>query len=307
MVETMVRQGHPPKDASDPVRRARLGGWARIVALVAALVGVLSAVAIPFLPVRVDTATVSWPQRGTITSIESPLVAYAPAALSATVPCAALSTLAESGGVAVSTIPRQSADMERYGFVVKVVADTPDRPGRVDVVSRSTLLWTAPLADVLGNTCAISVAISPQEAAVTATGLGSAGATVPTDLRPQVVGVFSELTGAPPADLAVQVVADSRYTTSPTWIKLAVIVLCLLATALSLFALHRLDALDGRSARRFLPQRWWRLRPVDWLVFAVLVVWHFIGANTSDDGYILGMARGARSSGTMSNYYLSLI
>ncbi|MGW6729740.1 arabinosyltransferase domain-containing protein [Nocardia sp. NPDC055029] len=303
MVETIVRQGHPPKDASEPARRARLGGWARIVALVAALVGVLSAIAIPFLPVRVDTATVSWPQRGTTTSIESPLVAYAPAALSATVPCAALSTLAESGGVAVSTIPHQSADMEKYGFVVKVVADTPDRPGRVDVVSRSTLLWTAPLADVLGNTCAISVAISPQEAAVTATGLGASGATVPADLRPQVVGVFSELTGAPPADLAVQVVADSRYTTSPTWIKLAAIVLCLLATALSLFALHRLDALDGRSARRFLPQRWWRLRPVDWLVFAVLVVWHFIGANTSDDGYILGMARGARSSGTMSNYY----
>ncbi|UGT46657.1 arabinosyltransferase domain-containing protein [Nocardia asteroides] len=302
MVETIVRQGHPPEDVSEPARRAA-GGWARVVAIVAALIGVLSAVALPFLPVRVDTATVSWPQRGTTTSVESPLVAYAPAALSATVPCAALGTLAETGGVAVSTIPRQSADMEKYGFVVKVVADTAERPGRVDVVSRSTLLWTVPLADVLGSGCAISVRLTPDEAAVTTTGLAASGAVLASDLRPQVVGVFSELTGAPPADLAVRVVADSRYITSPSAIKLAAIVLCLVATAISLFALHRLDALDGRSARRFLPQRWWRLRPVDWLVFAVLAVWHFIGANTSDDGYILGMARGARSSGNMSNYY----
>ncbi|WP_165914876.1 arabinosyltransferase domain-containing protein [Nocardia alba] len=301
VVETIVRQGHPPKDVSEPARRAR-PGWARIVAIVAGLIGILSAAVIPFLPVRVDAATVSWPQQGSPAAVESPLVAYAPAALSATVPCAALSSLAATGGVAVSTVPRQSADMEKYGFVVKVVADTAERPGRVDVVSRSTLVWTAPLADVLDRSCALTIAITPQESTVTTTGLGD-GAAVAADLRPQVVGVFSELTGAAPADLAVRVDVDARYTSSPTWLKLAAIVVCLLATAVSLLALHRLDALDGRSARRFLPQRWWRLRPVDWLVFSVLLVWHFIGANTSDDGYILGMARGARSSGNMSNYY----
>ena len=133
VVETIVRQGHPPKDVSGPARRAR-PGWARIVAIVAGLIGILSAAVIPFLPVRVDAATVSWPQQGSPAAVESPLVAYAPAALSATVPCAALSSLAGTGGVAVSTVPRQSADMEKYGFVVKVVADTAERPGRVDVV-----------------------------------------------------------------------------------------------------------------------------------------------------------------------------
>ncbi|MBC7303209.1 MAG: arabinosyltransferase [Nocardia sp.] len=301
MVETIVRQGHPPRNVPEPARRDR-PGWARIVAIVAGLIGVLSAAVIPFLPVRVDAATVSWPQQGSPAAVESPLIAYAPAALSATVPCAALSSLAGTGGVAVSTVPRQSADMEKYGFVVKVVADTAERPGRVDVVSRSTLVWTAPLAEVLDRSCALTIAITPQQSSVTTTGLGE-GASVAADLRPQVVGVFSELTGAAPADLAVRVDVDARYTSSPTWLKLAAIVLCLLATAVSLFALHRLDALDGRSARRFLPQRWWRLRPVDWLVFSVLLVWHFIGANTSDDGYILGMARGAQSSGNMSNYY----
>ncbi|MFD3593332.1 arabinosyltransferase domain-containing protein [Nocardia sp. NPDC058640] len=302
VVETIVRQGHPPRDVSESARgdRAR---WVRTVAIVAALIGILSAAAIPFLPVRVDAATVSWPQQGSPAAVEAPLIAYAPAALSATVPCSALSSLAATGGVAVSTVPRQSADMEKYGFVVKVVADTAERPGRVDVVSRSTLVWTAPLTDVLDRSCALAIAITPAEATVTTTGLTSSGAILAADLRPQVVGVFSELTGAAPADLSVRVDVDARYTSSPTWLKLAAIVLCLLATAVSLFALHRLDALDGRTARRFLPQRWWRLRPVDWLVFSVLLVWHFIGANTSDDGYILGMARGAQSSGNMSNYY----
>ncbi|MEV0686488.1 arabinosyltransferase domain-containing protein [Nocardia sp. NPDC050378] len=301
MVETIVRQGHPPRGASEPVRPGS-PGWARVVAIVAGLIAVLSAAAIPFLPVRVDAASVSWPQQGSPASVEAPLVAYAPAALTATVPCAALSSVAATGGVVVSTVPRQSADMEKYGFVVKVVADTPERPGRVDVVSRSMLVWTAPLAEVLDRSCALTVTLSPTGSTVTTTGLGE-GATLAGDLRPQVVGVFSELTGAAPADLAVRVDVDSRYITSPTWPKLAVIALCVLATLVALFALHRLDAADGRSARRFLPQRWWRLRPVDWLVFAVLGVWHFIGANTSDDGYILGMARGARSSGNMSNYY----
>ncbi|MFF2087638.1 arabinosyltransferase domain-containing protein [Nocardia sp. NPDC058176] len=303
MVETIVRQGHPPKDASGPARRGDRPGWARTVAIVAGLIAVLTAVAIPFLPVRVDAATISWPQQGSPAAVESPLVAYAPAEMSATIPCAAFGSLAESGGVVASTVPRQSADMERYGFVVKVVADTEERPGRVDVVSRSTLIWTAALADVRDRACGLAIAITPQQATVTPTGVDLPGATLDRDLRPQVVGVFSELTGAAPADLAVTIDVDSRYISSPTWLKLSAIALCLLATALALFALHKLDARDGRSPRRFLPQRWWRLRPVDWLVFSVLGVWHFIGANTSDDGYILGMARGAQSSGNMSNYY----
>ena len=33
------------------------------------------------------------------------------------------------------------------------------------------------------------------------------------------------------------------------------------------------------------------------------LVWHVIGANSSDDGYILGMARVADHAGYMSNYF----
>nr|WP_324192524.1 arabinosyltransferase domain-containing protein [Nocardia cyriacigeorgica] len=304
MADTMVWAGERPGETTEPrPAPADRGGWARPVAIVAALIGALCALAVPFLPVRMDAATITWPQDDAARSVAAPLVSYAPIGLTAEVPCAAISQLADSGGVVFSTIPRQSADMERYGFVVKVVADTPERPGRVDAVSRNTLLWSAPLDQVRGQGCALSIDVSTARAAVTVAGAGPAGAATERDLRPQVVGVFSDLAGAVPDGMRVDVEVDSRYATSPTPIKLIVIALAVLATLVSLVALYRLDRLDGRRSRRFLPSRWWRLTPVDWVVFATLGVWHFIGANTSDDGYILGMARGAQSSGYMSNYY----
>ena len=74
-------------------------------------------------------------------------------------------------------------------------------------------------------------------------------------------------------------------------------------TVIALGALHVLDTADGMRHRRFLPPRWWSLTPLDGLVTAVLVWWHFVGANTADDGYILTMARVSEHAGYMANYY----
>ncbi|MFG2188223.1 arabinosyltransferase domain-containing protein [Nocardia iowensis] len=275
----------------------------RLLALVSGLLAFLTAVSLPFLPVRQDQSSVVWPQTAAVTSVTAPLITYAPTNLAAQIPCAAFGALADSGGVVVSTIPRQSPDLERYGFVVKVVPDTADRAGRVDVVSRNTLLWSSPLSAVRDRSCSVAIEMNTQRSTVSAPGLADSDKEFATDIRPQVVGVFSELTGAAPSGLHVNVQVDSRFSASPTPLKLAAMVLAALATLVALVALYRLDGLDGRKSRRFLPARWWRLQPADYLVFATLLVWHFIGANTSDDGYILGMARAARSSGFMSNYY----
>ncbi|QIS10962.1 arabinosyltransferase domain-containing protein [Nocardia arthritidis] len=307
MADTMVWAGQPSVEDSEhgTADNDRRGGWARRVAIIAGLLGFVLAAAVPFLPVRQEAASVDWPQAANAVNVESPLLSYAPLDLSMQVPCSALTALAASGGTVLSTIPRQSADVERYGLVVKVVADTAERPGRVDVVSRNTLLWSAPLSAVRDQACGLAIDISAANATVSVTGGGptDSGKVTAGDLRPQVVGVFTELTGAVPQGMRVHIAVDSRFSTSPTPLKLAVIVLCLIATGAALVALHQLDRLDGRRTRRFLPQRWWRLRPTDWVVFATLLVWHFIGANTSDDGYILGMARASQSSGYMSNYY----
>ncbi|WP_433665253.1 arabinosyltransferase domain-containing protein [Nocardia sp. CA-128927] len=274
-----------------------------MLAIVSGILAILTAVSIPFLPVRQDQSSVAWPQAAAVTSVTSPLITYAPLNLSAQIPCAAFAALADSGGVVVSTIPRQSPDMEHYGFVVKVVPDTVDRPGRVDVVSRNMLLWSAPLSAVRDRSCTVGIEMGTQQTTVSAPGFTDSDKVVSSDIRPQVVGVFSDLTGAAPSGLNVNVQVDSRFSSSPTALKLVAMVLAVLATLVALVALYRLDNLDGRKSRRFLPTRWWRLRPADYVVFATLLVWHFIGANTSDDGYILGMARAERSSGFMSNYY----
>ena len=48
---------------------------------------------------------------------------------------------------------------------------------------------------------------------------------------------------------------------------------------------------------------WLRPTAVDVVVVGVLLGWHFIGANTSDDGYLLTMARVAEHAGYMANYF----
>ncbi|HWT50193.1 MAG TPA: arabinosyltransferase, partial [Mycobacterium sp.] len=96
---------------------------------------------------------------------------------------------------------------------------------------------------------------------------------------------------------------DTRYSSSPTPLKLAAMILGVMLTAVALIALHILDTADGTRHRRFLPPRWWSISGLDALVIAVLVWWHFVGANTSDDGYILTMARVSEHAGYMANYY----
>lgn len=273
----------------------------RIVATVAALIAIATAIAIPLLPVTQQQSNISWPQNQSLAPVAAPLVSYAPTELSADIPCAAVTRLAENGGVIASTIPQQSPDMQRYGLVVKTVADSPDREGRVEVVSRDTLVWSAPLTALADDGCSIELRVDQHTASVS--GVADPAQLQGADLRPQVTGVFTELAGKAPAGLDLQIEVDSRFSLSPTLIKTIATIACVLATLICLVALHLQDRADGRSSRRVLPAQWWRLRPVDLVVLGVLVGWHFIGANTSDDGYQLGMARASDSSGYIANYF----
>ena len=123
------------------------------------------------------------------------------------------------------------------------------------------------------------------------------------NLRPNIVGVFTDLTGPAPPGLSVSAVIDTRFTTTPTALKLAAMLLAIAATAVALAALWRLDRLDGRRMHRLIPQRWRTFTSVDLTVVSAFLVWHVMGANSSDDGYILGMARVADHAGYMSNYF----
>ena len=56
----------------------------RLVAVVAGLLGTILAIATPFLPVTETTATLNWPQNGTLDSVDAPLIGYVASDLSIT-------------------------------------------------------------------------------------------------------------------------------------------------------------------------------------------------------------------------------
>ncbi len=45
------------------------------------------------------------------------------------------------------------------------------------------------------------------------------------DFRPQIVGVFTDLSGPAPPGLTFSATIDSRYSSSPTWIKMLAMIL----------------------------------------------------------------------------------
>ena len=75
-----------------------------------------------------------------------------------------------------------------------------------------------------------------------------------------IVGVFTDLSGAAPPGLAFSATIDSRYSTSPTLLKMLAMIFGVVLTVVALGALHVLDRADGVPHKRFLPSRWWSRR-----------------------------------------------
>ncbi|OMC42045.1 arabinosyltransferase domain-containing protein [Mycobacterium sp. IS-1264] len=286
---------------------------ARIVAVVAGLLGAVLAIATPVLPVNQTTAQLNWPQNGAFESVEAPLIGYVATELNVSVPCSAAAGLTgpHNAGktVLLSTVPKQAPKAVDRGLLIQRAND------ELVLVVRNVPVVTAPLSQVLSPACQrLTFTAHAERVAAEFVGLtqgpntehpGSPlrGEKSGYDFRPQIVGVFTDLAGPTPPGLSFSATVDTRYSSSPTPLKLAAMILGVVLTAAALVALHVLDRADGTRHRRFLPPRWWSIGGLDALVIAVLVWWHFVGANTSDDGYILTMARVSEHAGYMANYY----
>ncbi|MEV4129529.1 arabinosyltransferase domain-containing protein [Nocardia sp. NPDC049707] len=270
----------------------------RLIALVSGLLGFVLALLTPLLPVKQDQAALDWPQAGS-TSVEAPLVSYVPLRLNATLPCSVVT--AAGSGTVLSTIPHASGQASAKGLIVSVT------DGTLAVLQRDVPLLSAPVAEIAG--CE-AVTITTSAAATSVEFVGAKRQdgtpfrnTVTRDIRPQVVGVFTDLDAAKLAGAKLHADIDSRFSSTPSALKLGAMTAAAICTIIALVALHLLDNADGRRARRFLPAHWWRFTLADAAILGILVLWHFIGANTSDDGYILNMARASEHSGYMANYY----
>lgn len=275
----------------------------RLLAVITGLVGFLLCALAPLLPVRQSTATIQWPQSanadGFAGDVTAPLVSGAPKSLAVTIPCRAVASLPAEGGLVFSTIPPGGIDAGRNGLFVNANTDV------VYVAFRDTVAAVAPRAAVDSGACS-ELRIWADVGAVGADFVGIPGATgtLGVDKRPQVAGLFTDLRVAPDSGLNARVDIDTRFITSPTALKTAVMVLGVAAVLASILALAWLDRAAGRRAP---PGGRRRPSVAVWIadagVLGGLLAWHIVGPPSSDDGYNLTIARVSGEAGYLTNYY----
>ncbi len=300
---SVINQEKPATTAPPPATRTNVRAT-RWVATIAGLLGFLLSVATPLLPVVQTTAALNWPQNGQLNSVTAPLISLTPVDVTATVPCSVVRALPPDGGVVLSTAPKKGKDAALNALFV--VASSQ----RVDVTDRNVVIASVPRDQAASPQCQ-QIEITSTRAGTFATVVGLTdpagkpvhGGFADPNLRPQIVGMFTDLSGPAPAGLRLSATIDTRFSTTPTTLKLLAMVGAILSTIVALVALWRLDQLDGRRLHRLIPTRWRKFTLVDATVIAGFLLWHLIGANSSDDGYILGMARVADRAGYMSNYF----
>ncbi|OBF91643.1 arabinosyltransferase [Mycobacterium sp. 852014-52450_SCH5900713] len=293
----------------------------RLVAVVAGLVGLLLCVLVPLLPVKQTTATVLWPQGtadGHVTQITAPLVSGAPRALDISIPCAAIATLPAGGGLVVSTLPAGGMDAGKNGLFVRADKDL------VVVAFRDTVAAAAPRGAVAGGACSVLHAWADAGAAgAEFVGMPGASGILPSEKKPEVGGIFTDLKVPAQPGLSARVDIDTRFITAPTALKqlaMGVGALAVLTAVIALAALDRRSRGGGTLVNwqspiawlsRYRPRARWnswrRVGIATWIadagVIATLLVWHVIGATSSDDGYNLTIARVAPKGGYIADYY----
>ena len=292
----------------------------QLTAVVAGLLGLLLCVIVPLLPVQQTTATVLWPQGtsdGHVTQITAPLVSGAARALDISIPCSAIATLPAAGGLVVSTLPSGGVDTGKNGLFVRADKDV------IVVAFRDTVAAVAQRSAVASDACRrLHVWADAGAAGADFVGIPGAAGILPAEKKPQVGGIFTDLKVPAQPGLSARVDIDTRFITAPTAIKKIVMVVGVLAVLVAIVGLAALDRhsrgatlLDWRSPiswlSRYRPRAdraWWRrIGVATWLadvgVIGTLLVWHIIGATSSDDGYNLTIARVAPKAGYVANYY----
>ncbi|HET9564171.1 MAG TPA: arabinosyltransferase, partial [Mycobacterium sp.] len=220
-VETPPQPGQLP---SSPVVQDRAMGTnhrtARLVAIVAGLLGAALALATPFLPVKQTTAQINWPQNGVLQSVNAPLIGYVATDLTISVPCSAAAGLAgpQNTGktVLLSTVPKQAPKAIDRGLLIERVNND------LLVIVRNTPVVSAPLSQVLSPACE-RLTFTAHADKVTGEFVGLVtgpdtddpgqplrGERSGYDFRPQIVGVFTDLAGPAPPGLQFSATVDSR-------------------------------------------------------------------------------------------------
>ena len=294
----------------------------RLIAVVAGIAGLLLCAVVPLLPVRQTTATILWPQGttadGHVNQVTAPLVSGAPRALDISIPCSAIATLPAEGGLVVSTLPTNGVDAGKNGLFVRGNKDT------IVVAFRDSVAAVAQRSAVAAGACRVlHTWADAGGAGADFVGIPGAAGTLPAEKKPQVGGIFTDLKVLAQPGLSARIDIDTRFITAPSAMKKIAMVLGALAVLTAIIALAALDRRSRGGATltnwrspiawlsRYRPgthwATWWRVGAATWIadagVIATLLLWHIIGATSSDDGYNLTIARVAPKAGYVANYY----
>jgi arabinosyltransferase A len=304
-----------------PDRNERSQRIPRLIAVVAGLVGLLLCLIVPLLPAKQTTARVLWPQGtadGHVTQITAPLVSGAPRALDISIPCSAIATLPPDGGLVISTLPPGGVDTGKNGLFVRADKNV------VVVAFRDTVAAVAQRSAVAAGACSVlHVWADAGVAGADFAGIPGASGTLPSEKKPQVGGIFTDLKVPAQPGLSARIDVDTRFILAPSAIKEVAMVVGGLAVLVAILAMAALDRrsrgddtlINWRSPVAWLSRyrpgvhwtSWWRMGLATWIadagVIGTLLVWHVIGATSSDDGYNLTIARVTPQAGYVVDYY----
>ena len=169
------------------------------------------------------TATLNWPQSGQLNDVTAPLISQTPVSMTATVPCDVIRSMPPSGGMVLSTAPKGGKQATLNALFVTVT------PQRVDVTDRNVVIASVQRARVVSPQCQ-RIEITSTDAGTFATFVGLTDPTTGKELRtgfadpnlrPAIVGVFTDLVGPAPPGLSLSATIDTRFSTTPTPLKLA--------------------------------------------------------------------------------------
>ncbi|MGL6236037.1 MAG: arabinosyltransferase C-terminal domain-containing protein [Segniliparus sp.] len=273
-----------------------------LIVFALALVSILCSLLVPFMPVTQRTASLAWGGQEWKTDggndVVAPLIALMPLDLHASIPCSAVAQLPPTGGVLLSTEPKDWAGSTGRGLFIQVF------PDQVQVTSHGQLVASAPRQAGAAPQCqTIDVWATPAQVGASFVGLppqtgapqANAGQSVVSPhFRPEFSGVFTDLKGALDAPPSLVATADTRFDVTATAEKTLVVLLSAAALVAAL-------ALRWGPIRPRL--RVPRIKALDLAVAGVLLVWNWLGAYSADDGYLVVMGRAARSTGYLANYY----
>ena len=292
----MEKQTHMPQNPQSTQK------WIPVTAMVSGLLAFIFFFALPFLPVKQVQSSFNWPQDEALTSVNAPLISLAPEKLDITVPLSVVDAMNPGQTTVLSTLPEDSTEAVNRGLFV----NAPEEGG-LNVSTLNEVIFDLSAQEVAQmRDESIRITADGDSVRVDAPGT-KFDAETKEDMRPQVTGIYTELSAEKAqelkhAGLTAHVEINSRFTSSPSAIKWAAMILGSLSALVALWALAKLDLRDGRRLPLLRPE-WKTFKPLDGVVLGILGFWHIFGANTSDDGFLLTMARVANDSDYMANYY----